>query len=206
MIRKLLLIGAAMLLASFTAHAALPAQLKAAADVLQEVTKAKVRPFATRDFGRERFGGAVSVLVPEAKAQALLVAVRKKLPPGFVAFIGTTHSLAEPPAVGVEVVAAPGNDPLDILDIARTDAVNYGMATKDLKEKLRQWQASYGIDIWQAETDTLQLRLGKLPANIKAFAREVYKFCPDTVDQGVGTLPALEKAIREQQGLLLWWD
>ena len=206
MIKKLLLLGAALMVASFSTHAELSPQLKIASDILQGVTKADVRPFSTRDFGRDKFDGAVSVLVLEPNAEASLMAVRKKLPPGLVAFIGTTQSLTKPPAVGVEIVVGSGNYPLGILEIAKTDAVNYNMVTKHLKEKLSKWHTSYGIDIWQAETDTIQLKLNKLPTNIRAFAREVYEFCPDIVDQGVGSLPALEKAIKEQRGLFLWWD
>ena len=39
-----------------------------------------------------------------------------------------------------------------------------------------------------------------------AFANEVYEFCPDAVDQGVGSIDELKKAITEMQGLWLWWD
>ena len=38
------------------------------------------------------------------------------------------------------------------------------------------------------------------------FAKEVYTFCPDVVDQGVGSIEALEEAIKEMHGVWLWWD
>lgn len=182
------------------------ATLESASTLLHRITGAQVRPYSGRDFGREKYTGAISVLVDETKAEDILLSVRKELPAGFVAFVGTTRSLTSPPAVGVELVIGPGSGPLDILRIAKTDAVNYGMVTKDLEVKLAQWHKVYGIDIWQAETDTVQLRLKRMPRDIKSFASEVYKFCPDIVDQGVGTQQALIKDIQDKKGLYLWWD
>lgn len=206
MIKMLSRFIAALVFSASNSYADISPQLKPAADVLVQVSKSEVRPYSTRDFGREKYSGAISILVPESEAKNILTNVRKKISKGFVAFIGTTRSLEKPAAVGVEIVVGLGSGPLDILDIAQTDAVNYDMVTSNLKEKLGIWHAAYGIDIWQAETDTIQLQFVKLPSNIESFAKEVYDFCPDIVDQGVETLPALEAAIREQEGLYLWWD
>jgi len=136
----------------------------------------------------------------------MLAALRKELPAGLVAFVGTTHSLAKPAAPGVELVIGRGSGPIDILHIAQTDAVNYGMTNEDLKRRLAHWQKAYGIDIWQAESDTIQLRFTRMPSNLPSFAKEVYEFCPDIVDQGVGTEEALVQEIQKRKGLQLWWD
>nr|WP_245200070.1 DUF4253 domain-containing protein [Herbaspirillum sp. LeCh32-8] len=135
-----------------------------------------------------------------------MLALRRELPPQWLSFVGTTNSLASPKPVGAEIVVGPGREALDILDIAQTDAVNYGMVTKDLKAHLRLWDQQYGIDILQAGTDTIMLKLRKMPADLAAFAREVYEFCPDIVEQGAGTVEALEASIREYHGVFLWWD
>jgi hypothetical protein len=196
-----------LLLAGWFTCVGIQAQnLTQASQLLREATGAQVRNYSTRDFGRERYNGAVSALVPADKAETLLRVVRKRLPTGLVAYVGTTNSLASPPAQGVEIIVGPGGDTLDILEIARTDAVNHGMDTKQVRDKLAQWHKNYGIDIWQAETDTVQLKFKRLPKDLPAFAREVYAFCPDIVDQGLGTTAALEQAIRQESGLLLWWD
>ncbi len=136
----------------------------------------------------------------------MLLALRNELPVGLVAFIGTTRSLTKPPAHGVELVVGEGSGPLDILNIAQTDAVNYNMSNEDIKRRLARWHEAYGIDIWQAETDTIQLRFIRMPSNVQSFAKEVYKFCPDIVDQGAGTQKALEQDIQKRKGLYLWWD
>ena len=47
-----------------------------------------------------------------------------------------------------------------------------------------------------AETDTIEFTFLKLPAGLRAFCEDLYEFCPDIVDQGVGTVEALESEIR----------
>jgi hypothetical protein len=123
-----------LLAAAGLANAAIAARdsLETAAAVLREKSKAEVRAFSTRDFGRAPFAGARSVLVPEGGAEALVRAVRAQLPPGYVAFVGTSRSLADRPAEGVEVVVGPGKSQFDILRIAASDAVNYDKQTEDL--------------------------------------------------------------------------
>ncbi|KAF1038158.1 MAG: hypothetical protein GAK35_03834 [Herbaspirillum frisingense] len=206
MLRKLLSLGLMMAIESGAHAQASAPDFTAVSAILHRITAAQVRPYSTRDFGRDRFNGAISVLVPPEKAEAQMLAVRRELPPNWVAFVGTTNSLASPKAEGAEIVVGPGRGPLDILDIAQTDAVNHGMVTKDLKEHLQAWQDKYGIDIRQAETDTISMTLGKMPSDLAAFSREVYEFCPDIVEQGTGTVEALEATIREHQRVFLWWD
>jgi hypothetical protein len=190
-------------------------ELDEVAKILNDVTGKKVRNYSTRDFGREKYLNALSVLIPaepftlyqnRPEYEQQLRLIRNRLPKGFVAFIGTTNHLGTSGEKGIEIVVAPGEDQFAILETAATDAVNYDMVTDDLIEKLEVWDSKYGIDIWQAETDTIQLKLLKLPKDVKSFAEEVYKFCPDIVDQGIGTVSALEKEIKRTKELFLWWD
>ena len=39
-----------------------------------------------------------------------------------------------------------------------------------------------------------------------AFAREVYAFCPDVVDQGTETVEALAAEMKQENTVYLWWD
>jgi hypothetical protein len=182
----------------------------AIAKILGDESQAPVRAGCTHDFGRGETAACVSVVVPgkpEGAARALVARVRKKLPPGWVAFVGTSRWLgAEKHDGAVEVVVGPGRDQLDILRLAQSDAINYGMATEALVKKLRAYDASIGIDIWHAETDTIELDLARLPPDLHAFAKDLYAFCPDIVDQGIGTVEELETAIAETKAVFLWWD
>jgi hypothetical protein len=173
---------------------------------LTKMTGKSLRLYSTRDFGREEFPEARSVLVNETEAEQLLGKIRGHLGSGLVAFIGTRTSHAKPKPKGVELVIGCGSSQFDILRIAASDAVNFGKQTEDLIQQIQAWDKVYGVDIFQAETDTIQFRLIKIPADLKKFAEEVYEFCPDIVDQGVGSVDQLAKGIGATGKLLLWWD
>jgi hypothetical protein len=202
--RRAFLIAAA--LCAFPASAQPPDLLEAAARILEETTGTAVRPYSTRDFGRERYSGARSVLVPESGAERLLLQVRRKIPRGMVAFVGVTHNLSRPKPAGVELVVAIGTSQFDIVRVAATDGINYGLDTEGIVKELESWDKEYGVDIWQAESDVVQLRLKTQPKDLQSFANRVYKFCPDIVDQGVGNADELAKLIAKEKAVFLWWD
>lgn len=165
-----------------------------------------VRRFSTFDFGRARDLRAISAVVPESAGRPLVRRLHHRLGVGWVAFIGTSRWLGDEKHEGVEVVVGPGRDQLDILRLAHSDAVNYELGTEALVRKLGQWDQTMGIHIYHAETDTIELTLRRLPSNPMEFAKEVYDFCPDIVDQGIGTKAELADAIRETREVYLWWD
>ncbi len=101
---------------------------------------------------------------------------------------------------------ANGSSQFDILRVAQSDAVNYGMVTEDLITKLSEYDRMFGIDIFHAETDTIEFRFSKLPDDMQAFCKDLYRFCPDIVNQGVGTVEAMESEIRRRNEVFLWWD
>lgn len=200
-------LAAVLLLGNGPVHSETPARtLNEAASRLATVTSQNVREFSTQDFGREQYTKARSALVPANEAETLLGKVRNELGPGLIAFIGTQHSLAAVEPDGVELVVAEGTTQFDILRVAASDAVNFGKETEDLIAVLQKWDAEFGIDIYQAATDTVQLRLKSLPADMKKFSQDVYEFCPDIVDQGTGSVRELRKAIVKSHQLFLWWD
>ena len=181
--------------------------MDAAAKRLADISGTPFRDYSTRDFGRDRYADAKSVVVPKTKSREVLKQIRAELGPKLVAFIGTTRWLGdEKHKDGEEIVVANAESQFDILRVAKSDAVNYGMVTNDLIKKLTEYDRRYGIDIYHAETDTIEFKLSKLPDDMSAFCKDLYKFCPDIVDQGVGTVEALEKEIRRTGAVFLWWD
>ncbi|MFB9076046.1 DUF4253 domain-containing protein [Flavobacterium procerum] len=105
---------------------------------------------------------------------------------------------------GVAVIK--GTDDLDILKYRRTDGINYGLENTAIVEKISEWKSKYGLVVIGCGRDWVHIEFDKLPADLDAFSKEVYKFCPDSVDQGVGSLENLKPAIQEMHGLWLWWD
>ncbi|PKB43055.1 uncharacterized protein DUF4253 [Cellulophaga sp. RHA19] len=97
-------------------------------------------------------------------------------------------------------------DKFDILKTQKTDGINFGIENKDVIEKLKVWDKKYGIEILGADYDWVDLTFNTDIIDIAAFAAEVYDFCPDSVDQGVGQISELERIIKEEKRLFLWWD
>ncbi len=175
--------------------------------ILASASGKPVRDFSTCDFGREQVPAAVSVVVPKKVARSLVAKLRKELPASAIAFMGTTRWLgAEKNADQVEVVVAEGASQFDILRIAKSDAVNHGMQTEQLIARLQEWDKAFGIDVWHAETDTIEFELKGQPPDLEAFAEQIYAFCPDIVDQGEGSVDALAEGIAASRAVFLWWD
>jgi hypothetical protein len=178
--------------------------VETAEEVLHDVTGKPVRPFSTRNFGCQQYSGACSVLVGRAESEWLLERVRKRLPEGWLAFIGTMNGFANPRPEGVELVAAPGTSPLDIVRVAASNGINYGLRNDDIIRELEAWHQEFGIDIWQAETDSIQLRF-KTPPD-PSFALRLFRFCPDLFELEEESAPAVAKQIAKTGGVALWWD
>ncbi|KAF2511443.1 DUF4253 domain-containing protein [Flavobacterium zhairuonense] len=104
------------------------------------------------------------------------------------------------------VAVIKGTDDLDIIRYRKTDGINYDLDNTALVAKISEWKTKYGLVIIGCSRDWVNLEFNKLPSDLDAFAKEVYAFCPDSIDQGVGSLDNLKEAIKEMNGLWLWWD
>lgn len=167
--------------------------------------KYPIRQYSTFDFGREKNEDAVSVILPELDAFHLLPEIREELAPGLVAFVGTTRWLGDERHDGVELVIAPGESQFDMLLVARSCAINFGMTTGDLIQKLQEYDRLCGIDIVQAESDTIQFDLLDLPDDVAAFVEDLYHFCPD-LGGYVGSIQETVDDIVKSRRIELWWD
>jgi hypothetical protein len=178
---------------------------------MTEIIGSPVRDGMHIDFGRRWKPGVLSAFIPgpgtpPAGAVARLYSLRKALPSDMTAFLGTDSWLGEIRREGIEVVAAIISDPFDVLRLAETEAVNYGLDTEGLIAILSDIHCRVGIDIYWAAADTIALTLKSQPMDMAAFAQEIIDFCPDVVDQGCRTLEALADFIRRRSELFLWWD
>lgn len=104
------------------------------------------------------------------------------------------------------VAVIKGKDELDILRYRRTDGANYDLESEDIVKKISEWKSEYGLSVIGCSRDWLQIEFDKLPPDLDAFANEVYEFCPDIVDQGVGSVIELKEIIKNMNGVWLWWD
>ena len=87
-----------------------------------------------------------------------------------------------------EVVILRTTDRYAIVRMKRSDGANYGISTEDILARLGAWENLCSFDIVGASTSWVALQFRTLPEKICAFAEEVYLFCPDSVEQGVGLM------------------
>jgi ankyrin repeat protein len=70
----------------------------------------------------------------------------------------------------------------------QTNGINCDLTTDDIVQRLEQWNVLYSIEISDVENDGLVVRFASLPDDLSEFAREIYEFCPDTIDQHFGCM------------------
>lgn len=94
-----------------------------------------------------------------------------------------------------------------------TEAVNYGLDTKDIVRQLLKWDEEFGIDVLGACVDWVDVRFKRLPEDLMELVDEIWKFCPDSIAIGQYEKGRLSEAFEELSPLLrskaivpLWWD
>jgi hypothetical protein len=107
---------------------------------------------------------------------------------------------------GPDQVAVLKADDHAYLALVRTDAINYDRDHEAVMARYRQWEKQYDLKLIGAGQDWMEAEIRKPPANGLAFAKEVYEFCPDIVDQGTNDVAALASEMERTQVLYLWWD
>lgn len=145
----------------------------------------------------------LSFNVSEDKSFSILAALHDRFKnKGYILYVSESNS-----GYGAdEMTVLKTNDMFDALRFEGTNGINYDIFTEDVIEKLKTWNDQFGLDIFAATFDLVQARYIKLPADLKAHAEETYAFCPDIVDQGTGSVEALQEEIRKAGQLYLWWD
>ncbi|SDC87016.1 protein of unknown function [Melghirimyces thermohalophilus] len=183
--------------------------MKEAGNLLSRVTGKELRFYSTYDFGRQKDENNLSVIIDdEEEARNLVLNIRPELSEGLVTFVGTTKWYGDERHSGVELVIGEGDSQFDILRLARTDALNYGMETEDLIQRLKEIQEQHQIQIqiFQAESDTLWFDLNGHIGDLSGLCEDLYDFCPDVVDQNLGSMEDLEAFVEVMRQVYLWWD
>lgn len=74
---------------------------------------------------------------------------------------------------------------------------------------LRSWHHDFSADLVGMNGDTINLRAANRPKTRETatkLARQQYAYCPDIIDQGVGSISALAATLMASEWWYLWWD
>jgi predicted DNA-binding WGR domain protein len=100
--------------------------------------------------------------------------------------------------------------PADILDtVGWMGAANYDGDPLDMTTVLRSWEQRFDAYVIGLGPDTLNLAVGRPPRDLDsatAIAAEHYAFCPDNIQQGVGSIREYAEALVDQEQWPFWWD
>ena len=89
------------------------------------------------------------------------------------------------------------DDPLAAIREAETSAPNYDLDTNAIIDELTRWQSLCSFKVNGAQGDRVDIEFITLPQDMDAFARNLYAFCPDLVDQGTGCVHEMVEAMEE---------
>jgi hypothetical protein len=172
--------------------------------IAKEVTADRIGRLTGFDSeGYQIIAAGIVVSVPEDKTDHILSSLRRKLLPlKYTPFVVEMNAGLKIEKIGI----LKGTDQYEILRIMHTNGDDYDISNQDVIERLKEWEIHSPFDIIGADNDWVEIEFRSLPSDLKAFAEEVYDFCPDAVDQGPGSTAELAKEIQKTKKLFLWWD
>lgn len=97
-------------------------------------------------------------------------------------------------------------DKYTVLKQIATDGINWDITNDSLISIIKTFDKKYSLELIGASGDWCEFIIHNEPKNWQQFAKEVYKVCPDVVDQGTGTVEALADEMKKTKRLYFWWD
>ena len=89
------------------------------------------------------------------------------------------------------------SDPFAAVREAGTSAPNFDLDNDEIIVRLAKWRSLCSFSVKSAEGDQIEIEFETLPADMDAFARDAYEFCPDLVDQGTGCVHEMIESLEE---------
>jgi len=158
----------------------------------------------TDDDERPAPAKGVTIDVEKERALSVVRSIRNQVGPSFFVFVSDRNFGIGGRPDNVSLLKTP--DPYEALRVMGTNGANYEIDTDQIVKRLQKWDREFGLSLHGVGYDWLEAEFKRQPADMLAFAREVYKFCPDVVDQGTNTVEELASEMKRGNILFLWWD
>jgi hypothetical protein len=171
--------------------------------IVRRAINGRLHPLYKTDLYKENHPkvAGICVEVKQEEAEQLVLKLREELHRiNYLTFICDSDR--------EKICIIPGSDQFDIFKVQQTNGDNYDISNDKVISKLREWYRSYPFTIIGADYDWVEANFVIFPEGqeLTALAREIYKFCPDIVEQGSGSVKGLIEEMKETRKLSLWWD
>jgi len=154
--------------------------------------------------GQESALGGFSFDVPQARIEAFLFKAHTNfLAKGCYLFrYDQSFNIGgQPDKVGL----LPTTDKYAVIAAMQTDGANADVYTADIIKWLKELESEQPFVLTGVGFDYLEGNFTAPLKDPKGLAKRMYRFCPDIVDQGVGTVEKLARELQKGR-LYFWWD
>ena len=150
--------------------------------------------------------GVVFKFIPESKAYAIFKKYHKEvINTGNYLFL-TNMDFDDSYKTYYDIVIINCADQFELIKLIGTNGVNYDVYNDDIVAQMKEWHKTVDFTIDVVDVARIHAYMDKSPKNIKQFAKEVYKFCPDVIDQGYSSMDEMIEDYKENKYFWLWWD
>ena len=94
----------------------------------------------------------------------------------------------------------------DLIAAFQTNGANYDLMPTDIIDWLKKMEKQHPFELTGGGFDWLEGRFLQPPLKARTLAQHMYKFCPDIVDQGIGSTRDLARALEKDGSFFFWWD
>jgi uncharacterized protein DUF4253 len=183
-----------------------PDDFRGAVRALERLAGTSATPLrGTDSLGESVVTEGFAVSVPAVRAQGLVaVAQAPFFEKGYYLFRSEQH-------FGIRdqldrIALFPRRDPYEILKLMGTNGANYSIDSDSIVSWLRALGRDQPFVLTGIAFDWLEGRFISPIRDPAGLARRFYAFCPDIVDQGTGTVDALQTELTQSGRLYCWWD
>jgi hypothetical protein len=156
------------------------------------------------DEGNQIMAPGITIDVPSDKVRTVIKRIKKSAPPDYIVFVSERNYGIGGKPDNVSIMKVSGFP--EVLQVMGTNGWNYDISPEMVIKKLKEWDNRFGLILIGAGFDWFEAEFQRTPQDMMGFAKEVYEFCPDVVDQGTGTVEALASEMRDSNTVYLWWD
>ena len=151
----------------------------------------------------ENFSGCVRFILPSDRADSILAKHHRQLRNQgaylFKCYQGNTSREDH-------LMLLPTGKWETVLEAMDTNGCNCGIYNDDVIEWLKKLEQRQPFELTGAGVDWCEGRFTEPIRNSRTLAKQMYEFCPDIVDQGVGSVAGLAINLQKTQEFFFWWD